>query len=75
MVAGVLAARFAPDDFAALGGIDQFLGADAAGIQAWQQAQLIEFAYRMGQHIDANAKRPDLRRRFIDPAVDTGGMQ
>lgn len=75
VVAGELAARFAPDDFAALGGIDQFLRADSAGIQARQQAQFIEFAYRMGQHIDANAKRLDLRRRFIDPAIDTGGMQ
>ena len=45
VVAGEHAARLTPDDLAALGGIDQLLGADASSVEPGLQAQFGQFAH------------------------------
>jgi len=65
-VAGGLAARLRPDELAALGVVGQLRGAHAQGVEPVEQAQLVQLAHRMGQQVDADAQRPDLRRGFED---------
>ena len=63
-VAGLDAARLAPDRLAALGEIGELLGADGVRIERVEQAEFDQFAHRMRQHVDADAERLQLGHAF-----------
>src|SRR5262249_59909424 len=65
-VTGLEAPRLAPDRLAVFGKIGQFLGADAGSAELIEQAKLDQLAYRMRQHVDADAERLELRHAFKD---------
>src|ERR1700689_3387052 len=56
-VTGLEAARLAPDRLAVFGEIRQLPGAHAGRIELVEQAELGQFAHRMGQHVDADPER------------------
>ena len=58
-VSGLDAARLAPDRFAVLGKVGEFLGAHAGRIELVVQAELDQFTDGMRQHVDADAERPE----------------
>src|ERR1700738_2273140 len=57
LVAGLDAARLAPDRLSVLGKIREFPGAHPRGIDLVEQAELDQFAHRVRQHVDADAER------------------
>src|SRR5262249_13887283 len=70
LVAGVEAARLAPDLLAVTVGVDQLARADRHLVEARQQAELLELRDGMRQHVDADAKLADLARGLVDLAAD-----
>ncbi len=65
-IAGLDAARFAPDRLAVLGKERQFLGAHARCVKLVEQAELDQFAHGVRQHVDADAERPQRRHALED---------
>src|SRR3546814_645325 len=65
-VAGGLAARFRPDELAALGVVGELGRAHAEAVELPQQAELVELAHRMRQQVDADAERLQRRRGLED---------
>ena len=56
LVAGLDAARLAPDRLAMFGEIGEFAGAYGRGVKPVVQAEFDQLAHRMRQHIDADAE-------------------
>mgnify|MGYP003136857680 CR=1 FL=1 len=74
-IAGVAAARLAPDLLAVPVGVDQFLGLDRRRGEPVGEAQFRQFAHRMRQQVDADAERSDLRHRLEQRDLDAGSVQ
>src|SRR4030095_9147294 len=75
VVAGVGAARLAPDLLAEAVGIDELVGPDRHGIETLEQAERRELLDRMGQRIDADAELADAFGLLVDLAVDAARVQ
>ena len=59
LVAGVEAARLAPDLLAEAVEIEQLVGADGGGVEPLEQAEAAELGDRVRQHVDADAELAD----------------
>ena len=55
--------------------VDQLAGPDTSLSQLPGKAKLGKLAHSLGQHIDADAERPDLRHRFKYSYLNSGLMQ
>ena len=75
LVAGVPAARFLEDELAEAVVEAQLLRLDRERGELFLQAQLGQLAHAVRQQVDADAQRPDLRRRLEDVAGDAGLVQ
>ena len=75
VVAGIDAARLAPDFLTMTIEIIEHVGADRDVVELLQQAEPGEFADRMRQRIDADAKFADGVRLFEQFAADAAGPQ
>ena len=75
VVAGIEAARLAPDFLAVAVEIIQFIGANRDGIEPVQQAEAGQFADRMRQRVDADAEFADGVGLFEQFAVDAARAQ
>ena len=74
-VAGLQAARLAPDFLAEAVGVDQLARADGDLVEPRQQPELGQLGNGMRQHVDADPKLADFRRRLVDVAGDAARMQ
>jgi len=74
-VAGIGAARLAPDLLPETIGIDELEGADGDRVEPLQQAELGQLLDRMRQRIDADPKLADGLRLLVDFAVDPARVQ
>ena len=75
VVAGVDAARLAPDLLAEAVGVEQLVGADADLVEPVEQAELGQFLDGMRQGVDADAELAHGVRLLVDLAVDAARMQ
>ena len=75
VVAGIDAARLAPDLLAEAVGVDQLVGADRDGVEPLHQAELLQFLDGMRQRVDADAEFADALGLLEQLAVDAAGMQ
>src|SRR6185436_14497978 len=75
VIAGVDAARLAPDLLAEAVGVDQLVGADRDGVEPLQQAELLQLLDRVRQRVDADAKLADALGLLEQLAVDAAGVQ
>ena len=75
VVAGVDAARLAPDLLAEAVGVDQLVGADRDRVEPLHQTELLELLDRMRQRVDADAKLADALGLLEQLAVDAAGLQ
>ena len=75
VVAGVEAARLAPDLLTETVGIEQLVGADRDRIEPLEQAELGQFLDGVRQRIDADAQFADGVRLLEDFAVDPARVQ
>ena len=75
VVAGVEAARLAPDLLAEPVGVDQLEGADADGVEPVEQTELRQFLDGVRQRVDADAELADGLGLLEDFAVDAARMQ
>ena len=75
VVAGVDAARLAPDLLAEAVGVDQLVGADRDRVEPLQQAELLQFLDGVRQRVDADAELADALGLLEQLAVDAAGMQ
>ena len=75
VVAGVDAARLAPDLLAEAVGVDQLVGADRDGVEPLHQAELLQFLDGVRQRVDADAKLADALGLLEQLAIDAAGMQ
>src|SRR5262249_19088189 len=74
-IAGIGAARLAPDLLREAICIDELIGADADGVEARQQSKLRELLDRMRECIDSNPKLANGFALLVKLAVDPARMQ
>src|SRR5437763_9104056 len=74
-MAGVEAAPLAPNFLAMATEIIQFVGADRGGVKLVQEAKASEFAQRMRQGVDTDAKFPDRVRLLEQFTIDAPRAQ
>ena len=75
VVAGIEPARLAPDFLAVAIEIIQHVGANGGGVEPVQQSQARQFADRMRQRVDADAKFANGVGLFEQFAIDTPRAQ
>ena len=75
VVAGIGAARLAPDLLAEAVGVDELVGPDRHRIEAIEQPKLGQLLDGMGQRIDADAELANAVGLLVDLAVDSARMQ
>ena len=75
VVAGVEAARLAPDLLAEAVGVEQLVGADRDRVEPLEQAELGQFLDGVRQRVDADAELADGVRLLEDFAVDPARVQ
>ena len=75
VVAGIEAARLAPDLLAEAIGIDELVGADRDRVEPVEQAEIGKLFDRMRERIDADAKLADRVRLLENLAIDPARMQ
>ena len=75
LVAGVEPARFAPDLLAEAVGVEQLVGADADGIEGFEQAQLSQFLDGVRERVDPDAELADGLRLLVELAIDPPRVQ
>src|SRR5580700_10633081 len=75
VVAGIEAARLAPDLLAEAIGIDELVGADRNRVEPVEQAEVGKLFDRMRERIDANAKLADRIRLLENLTIDPARMQ
>src|ERR1700722_8880526 len=75
VVAGIEAARLAPDLLAEAIGIDELVGADRNRVELVEQAEVGKLFDRMRERIDADAKLADRIRLLENLTIDPARMQ
>ena len=75
VVAGIEAARLAPDLLAEAIGIDELVGADRDRVEPVEQAEVGKLFDRMRERIDADAKLADRVRLLENLTIDPARMQ
>ena len=75
VVAGIEAARLAPDLLAEAIGIDELVGADRNRVEPVEQAEVGKLFDRMRERIDADAKLADRVRLLENLTIDPARMQ
>src|SRR6516225_4073117 len=74
-IAGVRAARLAPDLLPEAVGVDELEGADGHRIKPLEQPKLRQLLDGMRERVDADAELADGLRLLVHVAVDTARMQ
>ena len=74
-IAGIRAARLAPDLLPEAVGVDELEGADGHRIKPLEQPKLRQLLDGMGKRVDADAELADGLRLLVHVAVDAARMQ
>src|SRR5512144_2618127 len=75
VVAGIGAARLAPDLLAEAIGVDQLEGPDRHRIEPFEQTKSRQLLDRMRKRVDADAELPNAVGLLVDLAVDAARLQ
>ena len=75
VVAGIGAARLAPDLLAEAVGVDQLVGPDRRRIEPVEQPEPRQLLDRVRQRVDADAELANAVGLLVDLAVDAAGVQ